>query len=469
MSEKVAPVKSKFNLPRRESGFTLVEMMVGMLIGLIAIVVMFQVFAVSEGQKRTTAGAGEAQQNGVTSLYLIQRDGRMAGYGLGFLPLLGCQTTFYYIPTSSMYQFRLVPILITDGAGGTAPDQLTILYSSTDTFQMPSALSLQTAPLAGAGPAGQLKVGDQLGYFNDGDLAVIGAAPPGLAANPLANPPLPTPGGCTMIQVTHQVPLGSTGDFGTAVYYNDFAYVDQISGASRAAEYNPPSAVMPAPNNFGYPVWKESEKQGGRVTNLGHEPTLNQYYLANNQLMVRNLLRPNETPVVIADGVVQFQAQYGYSSLCPDYGTTYGQPAWNPLPVGQVPAGYQPACRISATAPSVSALTPVWPPAANRDVWADSVVLTGVGAMTPMNWRQIVALRFVVVARSINKEKPDPSTGVCNATTVQPVWSVNSRTLDVATTEPDWMCYRYRTYEGVVPVRNMIWSPDPQGSSVPPA
>lgn len=462
MSMKAATVNSKLNSPRRESGFTLVEMMVGMLIGLIAIVVMFQVFAVSEGQKRTTAGAGEAQQNGVTSLYLIQRDARMAGYGIGYLPLLGCDTNFYYIPLNATFSFRLVPVLITDGLGGTAPDTVTFLYGNTEMFQLPTTLRTPTAPLAG-GVRGTFQVTDRMGNFTDGDLMVLGNAPTGLAANPLANNPIPSK--CTMLQVTHQNDIGATGEDGTQIYFNDFAYTDANSGASRPAVYNPPAATMPAPNDIGYPAWVKGDKAGGRVTNLGGEPTINQYFIANNQLQVRDLLKPDLQPVVIADGVVQFQAQYGYSSQCPDYGTTYGQPAWSSTPVS-APAGYMPGCSISPTAPSVNTLLTSWPPAANRDMWADSVTLTGATAMAPMNWRQIIAMRFVVVARSINKEKPDPSTGNCTATTVMPVWSANARTLDISA-DPDWKCYRYRTYEGVAPIRNMIWSPDPFGATTP--
>ena len=111
-------MKSKYIPMRRESGFTIVELMVGVLIGLIAIVIMFQLFAVSEAQKRTTAGAGEAQQNGVTSLYLLQRDARMAGYGL-YHPMLGCFTTGFYNPTAAKYQFRLVPLPVGEAQGVT--------------------------------------------------------------------------------------------------------------------------------------------------------------------------------------------------------------------------------------------------------------------------------------------------------------------------------------------------------------
>ncbi len=63
-------------------------------------------------------------------------------------------------------------------------------------------------------------------------------------------------------------------------------------------------------------------------------------------------------------------------------------------------------------------------------------------------------------------ERPDPATGLCNTTTVQPRWIAPAPPagidLDVTATFADaneWRCYRYRTYEVVVPIRNMIWFP----------
>ena len=66
----------------RHAGFTLVEIMIGLLIGVIGIVVIMQVFAVSEGFKRTATSGTDAQVNGSVALYLLQRDIRLAGYGL---------------------------------------------------------------------------------------------------------------------------------------------------------------------------------------------------------------------------------------------------------------------------------------------------------------------------------------------------------------------------------------------------
>ena len=98
-------VQSPTDNPRRPSerrqGFTLVELMVGVLIGLIGTIVIFQVFAVSESQKRTTAGSSDAQQNGVFGLFQIERDARMAGYGMNHMALLGCKINGWYEPGSA--------------------------------------------------------------------------------------------------------------------------------------------------------------------------------------------------------------------------------------------------------------------------------------------------------------------------------------------------------------------------------
>ena len=67
---------------RAFAGFTLVETMVALVIGLLATFIVMQVFAISEGQKRTIMGGADAQSDAAVVLYLIERDLRQAGYGL---------------------------------------------------------------------------------------------------------------------------------------------------------------------------------------------------------------------------------------------------------------------------------------------------------------------------------------------------------------------------------------------------
>lgn len=72
------------------TGFSLVEIMVGMLVGMLGIIVMMQLFSVTEGQKRSTTGAGDAQSAGAIALYGLQREIRQGGYGITDVRLLGC-------------------------------------------------------------------------------------------------------------------------------------------------------------------------------------------------------------------------------------------------------------------------------------------------------------------------------------------------------------------------------------------
>ena len=74
----------------RAAGFSLVELMDGVIIALIGSIVIFQVFSVSENYKRTSVSGSDAQQSGLMGLYTIERDARMAGFGLNDVTLLGC-------------------------------------------------------------------------------------------------------------------------------------------------------------------------------------------------------------------------------------------------------------------------------------------------------------------------------------------------------------------------------------------
>lgn len=71
---------------RSSAGFSLVEILVGMVIALISMLVVLQVYALNEGQKRTTTSGVDAQQSSLVGLHLLERDLRQAGYGVKGLP-----------------------------------------------------------------------------------------------------------------------------------------------------------------------------------------------------------------------------------------------------------------------------------------------------------------------------------------------------------------------------------------------
>ena len=81
--------------PQATRGFSMVELLVAMTISLIGMIIIFQVFEVSEGIKRTTTSGGDAQQNGAIALYMIDQDVRNAGMGFNDTAYAGCNITAY--------------------------------------------------------------------------------------------------------------------------------------------------------------------------------------------------------------------------------------------------------------------------------------------------------------------------------------------------------------------------------------
>jgi type IV pilus assembly protein PilW len=75
---------------------------------------------------------------------------------------------------------------------------------------------------------------------------------------------------------------------------------------------------------------------------------------------------------------------------------------------------------------------------------------------TTLNPPNVKAVRLVVVTRSVQPEKPVG--GVCNTTNAAPTWSGGvaldlSADLGLSGTD-NWKCYRYKTFENTVPLRN---------------
>lgn len=104
----------------RTGGFSLVELMVALVIGMIAIIFMFQIFANAEAQKRATTGSGNASSNANTALISMQNEITAGGYGFmstdatsnGNIPMniFGCPLTVT-LPTATL-TIPIAPVTI---------------------------------------------------------------------------------------------------------------------------------------------------------------------------------------------------------------------------------------------------------------------------------------------------------------------------------------------------------------------
>ena len=59
---------------RPDRGVGLIEVMIGIVIAMLLVLVIFQIYEISEGQKRTITAGSDAQQNASYGLYVLSRD-----------------------------------------------------------------------------------------------------------------------------------------------------------------------------------------------------------------------------------------------------------------------------------------------------------------------------------------------------------------------------------------------------------
>jgi type IV pilus assembly protein PilW len=115
---------------KNSHGFSLIELLVGMVIGLLATVAISNVFSQFEGRKRSVTGGADAQTSSSLALYTIQRDLQNAGYGLPTFK--NDPSPFSCANTTTISQdgvsINLSPALIVDG--GNASDTISVRYGN---------------------------------------------------------------------------------------------------------------------------------------------------------------------------------------------------------------------------------------------------------------------------------------------------------------------------------------------------
>ena len=124
------PVTSK--PPRWMTGFSLIELMVGVVIGAWTILVLMGVLGGFEGDKRGTTGGADAQNNGALALDGLQRDIRQGGYGISWPTLFTCNMTLPSGGTVPVAPVIINPATSIIPAGDANTDTLLVIYGNTN-------------------------------------------------------------------------------------------------------------------------------------------------------------------------------------------------------------------------------------------------------------------------------------------------------------------------------------------------
>jgi type IV pilus assembly protein PilW len=378
--------------PRCARGFSIIELMVGLVIALLATIVIFQVFEVSERHKRNTTSGSDAIQTGNFMLYQLEHQLAWAGSGLARMPnMWGCVIQATYNSTQRLplttalaapfdvlgTQIRLAPVLIRDG-GGTAADLIVSMAGTNDTVNTP--LQATTTPTVST-----IEFRNTVGIKqNDLLLAVeqetIGnpcriAQAMGAA---VVVPPAVVPLVSNPIQLT-----GTQPNFTPAAGFSGFTASTKVAN------------LGPTPLFFAFAV--------------GTDPATSN----TNVLLAQDLLNGGAA-VAIADNVVNLQAFYGVAASATS------------IPVAQ------------------------WVPPTGA--WDWSVLTNGSAASTDFIAR-IRAIRVAVVARSAEWDKDDVSPAAWTLFGDTPVADGLRVSGTLTSAEQK---YRYKVFDTTIPVRNLL-------------
>ena len=237
---------------RTHQGASLTELLVGLLIGLVAVIVILGVFAGAEGVRRNTAGAAEAQQTGTMMMHMLATELGNAGNGLAAAASeLGTCPDTGDIRTS----LRPIPALITAGATTDAPDSFVVNYAVAAALAAPVAFAADA--IAGA----PLRIRSPLGFAAADRVAAISLT-----------------GNCAATTVTSVSPPDPEGIV-------DVAHAGLAEGFARS------SLLL----NLG---------PRGRVQRV-------RYDVVDGTLRSLDLLTPGAVPNPLASNIVTLKAQYG--------------------------------------------------------------------------------------------------------------------------------------------------------------
>lgn len=293
-----------------QRGMTLVEVMVGMVIGLIGMLVIFQTVTLWDTRTRATSAGSDAQVTGTIAMYQLERDLRLAGQGFGTADttVMGCQVSGYDANASAAIGFPLTPVVIVDNDATNQPDQIATLYGTSPYFT--------TDQRYGAGSAHSIGTFDRTG-FKSGDLAVISNT--GNA--------LPASADCQLVEITDD----STPADPKTLSFNVVSYPHFYqNGANLPSRFNAAAGI-----GASFP--------SGKVFSLGPLPHRNVWTVAAGVLGKQDGLQASAY-FPIAEGVIDMKAEYGYDG---DNNKVVAAAEWGKILVAPVDWSHVRAIRIA--------------------------------------------------------------------------------------------------------------------------
>jgi len=284
---------------RNIRGFSLVELMVGIVVGLLTVLAIVESFTFFEGQKRTTIGGATAAENGLLASFIIERDARMAGFGMAGI---SCATINAHTTTPAAADFTLPSFSVTitqntatlknPSTATVGTDTVEIIYSSSPFGSIPGIIQTDMPDSSYS-----LNVDNGVG-FTQNQLILISQGTTD----------------CALIQASaDSIQTGTPNVTGPGTQWN----VPTATGA--AFHFN--AVTFPA---GGY-------TSGAKAMNMGNL-VYRRYYISNNNLMVDELTTTGTSAGALAtqtlvNGIISMKAHYGNDTGTDGYVDAWGYTA----------------------------------------------------------------------------------------------------------------------------------------------
>ncbi|MBW8846072.1 MAG: PilW family protein [Burkholderiales bacterium] len=268
----------------KRRGFSLPELMVAMVIGLVLVMAISTLVTRQESIRRGVSSGNDLTSNAAYAAYLLDRELRSAGAGFSQAPPenYGCvlnvsrnntqllpATAPFPAPFASIPQtYALAPLVVFAGAGTGGSDVLAVATGNSGLSELPLAVSPKSTA------AGQLKLSNTLG-MRGGDLVLL--AQQGV--------------GCMMEQVSN----GFAGGTGQVLTLGGTYAADTINGKS-VTDFSNGNAFVSALGNV-----------------TGNQPRFELLGLgANGTLYAYDLLQlSSNSPQALVEGIADMRVVYG--------------------------------------------------------------------------------------------------------------------------------------------------------------
>lgn len=472
---------------QRQAGFSLVEIMVGLTVGLIASLIIAQVISGNLGTQNTNRAAADSMENGLFALQTLSTDIRSAGSGFAGSSAFSCYQAYSSYGSSGTWpnngavswlngNVALVPVAIKSVTSSSTWSNHSLYQLNSDAIIVRDAgrligaatatLRSQSNPNPSSGnPAMTI---DRLYGFQKNDVALI------------------TDGvTCTLVTVDPLLdPTNTNASNGNGSYYDTNVNAGSGTGAailtySKTANLTA-GYVYPATTSLVFNVGHAHESTdalniGGINETEYFVPAVGaklQYYSRRTGADAESTTR-----VDMADSIVAIKAQYGIiepvAASRNNYDGTQKVAHW----VGP-DSGNAWTQSLDSTNSKMTSMNKI----GDTTLWT-----TGDGPKVTETAKLIKAVRIVVVARSGDRQSsvvtqpcspsgsravgpcpwgPNPTTsGVLDTDTNYPDPVIDLTQVPVPTgksptgDDAEWKHYRYRIYSTVIPVRSLVWNP----------